>query len=429
MNGMNGKILYVEDDASKARESFLDDGILSGLIDNNLKEQIDGFSSPSTNTRKRSKLAATIVQPSQSSISAKDLKNIVDKDPRIVYHYDFIEALKFICEHYDKIELCILDRNLQCEETEENIKKEIEALGLKFTKNDYNFIAPPNKEGKTRNPDHHREGNYLLEKLHEKAGDDILDKIYFLSGYQEDLGNDRHHAFILQKFDKEKHYIGKSDTKKIKKYKDTFQEITNLKNYDIISKYFPDIFDVIDDKELRNYLDKVISVYEKNQSDIKIDCIEFVGKIRQIIEKIHSYIINPSRKGLKPYIQVDNPEKIRRIFDEKIRNDYRIIESCKKNKQPYFITVEHNDLDSLQSNSTKCIIFKMEDQKTDYMRFPLSILDSAYTICCEYLHTNSSVPTIKEQTKFLKQNLDENFICKYVYESVKIFFIWLKYFR
>ena len=71
----------------------------------------------------------------------------------------------------------------------------------------------------------------------------------------------------------------------------------------------------------------------------------------------------------------------------------------------------------------------MEDQKKDYMRFPLSILDSAYTICCEYLHTPRAAENIATQSTFLKQNLDENFVCRYVYESIKIFFVWLKSFR
>ena len=212
---MNGKILYVEDDAYKASESFLT-GLLSDLIVPELKRNIGQLSSSVNNVkRSRSQFAEKMIYSGNpNSIRAEELKGIVDKDPRIVYHYDFIEALKFICSEFNNIELCILDRNLQCTMEYDCITKEIENLGLKFTKNDYNFIAPLDNNGQTRSLNNHREGNYLLEKLHEKAGDDILNKTYFLSGYENDLEKDRHHAYILQKFNKD-HYIGKKDVERI----------------------------------------------------------------------------------------------------------------------------------------------------------------------------------------------------------------------
>ena len=81
---MNGKILYVEDDASKACESFLT-GLLSDLIVPELKQEIENKSGSNGIGRRQRSSAALTVAPSKQnkSIGAKELKEIVDKDPEL----------------------------------------------------------------------------------------------------------------------------------------------------------------------------------------------------------------------------------------------------------------------------------------------------------------------------------------------------------
>ena len=372
---MNGKILYVEDKVSEAKESFLT-GVLSNLITTSLRDKISKLNGKNQ-LRARKMSFQGVSQSPENNIEAKDLKEIVEKeDSRIVYHYDFIEALKFICSEFNSIELCIFDRNLECTLDEESIKKEVEALGIKFTHNDYKFIAPLDDLNS------HREGNYLLEILHGKVGDDILEKTYFLSGFENDLENDRHHAYILRKFD-HKHYIGKNELEKINSLKEQLVEFEKLKNYDIITKYFPDIFDVVDDKELRIFWDGVISRYER-ASPIEFDIVEFMGKSRIIIEHVHRYLIKPQPKKTSITVSGNDIIKIRTFFEKFIKHQ-------------------------------------------DKLRAPISSLDSAYTICCDIgLHIPKKCFS---QSKFLQDNLENDFLCRYVYESIKIFFVFLKYFR
>ena len=376
---MNGKILYVEDDASKACESFLT-GLLSDLIVLELKQEIENKSGSNGIGRRQRSSAALTVAPSKQnkSIGAKELKEIVNKDPRIVYHYDFLAALKFICTEFNNVELCVLDRNLQCTMEQDHIREEIKTLGLKFTENDYNFIAPLNNDGTTRNLNNHREGNYLLETLHEKAGDDILDKIYILSGYENDLERDRHHAYILRKFSID-HYIGKKDVEKINSLKTRFNEIQAFKNYDIIAKYFPHIFDVIDDPELRSFLDKVISHYDKGNSE-EFELNDFMSSFRQIIEKINDYLTDYNRHKLKPYFKVQDPSKTRNLFKTVANQNRSEIEDLKEKKQDYRceVTIPNDFLDEfLNGDPCKSAIPCLIAQKNKYLRHPTSALDAA----------------------------------------------------
>ena len=65
------------------------------------------------------------------------------------------------------------------------------------------------------NPDTRREGDYLFEILHEKFGNEFLDKVYFLSAYPADeLKKDRHHAYLLRQFDNQ-HYAVKENSDEI----------------------------------------------------------------------------------------------------------------------------------------------------------------------------------------------------------------------
>ena len=428
---MNGKILYVEDDAYKASESFLT-GLLSDLIVPELKRNIGQLSSSVNNVkRSRSQFAEkTIYSGNPNSIRAEELKRIVDKDPRIVYHYDFLAALKYICSEYSNIELCVLDRNLQCTMKESDIRNEMESLGVEFSKNDYDFIAPLNNDGETRNQNNQREGNFLLEKLHEKAGDDILEKIYILSGYECDLKQDRHHAYILRKFN-EDHYIGKKETAKINFYKTRFKEIQSFKNYDIIAKSFPHIFDVIDDPRLRFFLDKVISHYNKGNSE-EFELNDFMSSFRQIIEKINDYLTDDNRRNLKPYFKVKDPSRIRNLFTTVANQNRSAIEDLKEKGQDYQcnVTIPNDFLNEfLNGDPCKSAIACLIDQKDEYLRHPTSALDAAYTMCCDYIHVQSGNKKLKEQSDFMKINLENDFICRYIYDSVKLFFTWLKFYR
>ena len=113
---------------------------------------------------------------------------------------------------------------------------------------------------------------------------------------------------------------------------------------------------------------------------------DFMGNFRKITEDIYNYLRNP-KDGGETTINVPEEIRVRELFKE-IYND-----------------------------------------KEKYLRHPTSALDVAYTICCDYLHTGTQ--KVKDQSDFVKSSLEseDDFIYKYVFNSVKLFFTWLKFYR
>ena len=116
-----------------------------------------------------------------------------------------------------------------------------------------------------------------------------------------------------------------------------------------------------------------------------------------------------------------------------------MIEKCQENRVSYRFKIEIpsdqlGDLINMQgqSDEIKMMIAILQTGKSEYLRTPLSMLDAAYTICCDYLHTHNQrngQTMLKTQAKFLHDEVGQDFMCRYVYESVKTFFVWLKAYR
>ena len=425
---MIGKILYVEDDAGQAATTLCE-GLLSGLISEDCKTGLENLCNNGCKKQAMpSFVTKSFVSPTTSR--KKDaLKEVMDKDPRIVYHHSFLPALEYICKNYNDIQFCILDRNLQYEEQRKGIIEEkCEELGLNFTENDRNFIFP---SGDDKN--NQREGDYLLEILLEKAGDEMLENVYYLSAYDNDIKKkDRHHAFVLRKFG-EDNYIDKNDDAKLETLKHRLEESCKIDCYDKVQKYFPDVFDVVTDENLRDFLFQVIKRYESNeQTENQFE--DYFSNFRQIIEGVYSYASQCPYKALREQAPCDNNAphiNIRTMFETQLNKARNIIRRCKKDKTEYrfYIGFPHYQLDDLLNtietiDLVEWMLNSWKNERETLLRSPITALDVAYTICCDMIH-NPIRTDLSKQSNWLKDKSNVDFMQRYVYESVKIFFAWL----
>lgn len=425
---MIGKILYVEDDAGQAATTLCE-GLLSGLISEDCKTGLENLCNNGCKKQAMpSFVTKSFVSPTTSR--KKDaLKEVMDKDPRIVYHHSFLPALEYICKNYNDIQFCILDRNLQYKEQRKGIIEEkCEELGLNFTENDRNFIFP---SGDDKN--NQREGDYLLEILLEKAGDEMLENVYYLSAYDNDIKKkDRHHAFVLRKFG-EDNYIDKNDDAKLETLKHRLEESCKIDCYDKVQKYFPDVFDVVTDENLRDFLFQVIKRYESNeQTENQFE--DYFSNFRQIIEGVYSYASQCPYKALREQAPCDNNAphiNIRTMFETQLNKARNIIRRCKKDKTEYrfYIGFPHYQLDDLLNtietiDLVEWMLNSWKNERETLLRSPITALDVAYTICCDMIH-NPIRTDLSKQSNWLKDKSNVDFMQRYVYESVKIFFAWL----
>lgn len=427
------KILYVEDSAEQAATT-LREGLLSGLISADCKTGLENLCN---NGCKKQAMPSFVTKSFVSPMTLIDkdaLKRVMDKDPRIVYHHSFLPALEYICKNYNDIQFCILDRNLQYgreQQEQEKIDKKCEELGLNFTENDRNFIFP---SGGDKN--NQREGDYLLEILLEKAGDEMLENVYYLSAYDNDIKEkDRHHAFVLRKFG-EDNYIDKIDKTKLETLKHRLEESCKIDCYDKVQKYFPDVFDVVTNENFRDFLFQVIKRYESNeQTENQFE--DYFSNFRQIIEDVYSYASQCPYKALKDQAPCNNNAphiNIRTMFETQLNKDRNIIKSCKEKGKSYFFHIPFpcgqlddllNTIETIESNNlVEWMLNSWKTQRERLLRSPITALDVAYTICCDMIH-NPIRTDLSKQSNWLKDKSNVDFMQRYVYESVKIFFAWL----
>ena len=425
---MIGKILYVEDEAEQAATT-LREGLLSGLISADCKTGLENLCN---NGCKKQAMPPFVPKSSVSPIDKDALKKVMDKDPRIVYHHSFLPALEYICKNYNDIQFCILDRNLQYRREQwKDIEKKCEELGLNFTEFDRDFIFPP--KGDKNNQ---REGDYLLEILLEKAGDEMLGNVYYLSAYDNDIKKkDRHHAFVLRKFG-EGNYIGKNDDDKLETLKHRLEESCKIDCYDKVQKYFPDVFDVVTDENLRDFLFQVIKRYENNeQTENQFE--DYFSNFRQIIEGVYSYASQSPYIALQNQTQCNNNTShinIRGMFETQLNKEKCRIRSCKKKGKQYCFQINFrcgqlddllNTIETIESNDlVEWMLNSWKNERETLLRSPVTALDVAYTICCDMIH-NPIRTDLSKQSNWLKDKSNVDFMQRYVYESVKIFFAWL----
>ena len=428
---MIGKILYVEDSAEQAATT-LREGLLSGLISADCKTELENLcNNGCVKQAMPSFVSKSSVSPT-TSIKRDTLKRVMDKDPRIVYHHSFLPALEYICKNYNDIQFCILDRNLQYSGgQQEDIKNKCEELGLNFIDGDWYFIFP---SGGDKN--HQREGDYLLQILLEKAGDEMLENVYYLSAYDNDIKKkDRHHAFVLRKFG-EDNYIDKNDEAKLETLKHRLEESCKIDCYDKVQKYFPNVFDVVTEQKLRDFLFQVIKRYENNeQTENQFE--DYFSNFRQIIEGVYFYASQCPYEALQKQAQCNNNAphiNIRTMFETQLNKDRKRIRSCKRDKTEYrfHINFPHdqlvdllNTIETIESNNlVEWMLNSWKTQRETLLRSPITALDVAYTICCDMIH-NPIRTDLSKQSNWLKDKSNVDFMQRYVYESVKIFFAWL----
>ena len=280
------------------------------------------------------------------------------------------DALGYIFNHSKEIVLCVLDRNLgpTNEHEKESVKNLCKENGMSIT-DDYLKKIFPDSENL------YRQGDILVEALFRKRHSDFLENIYYLSAYSNDT-TDRLGEFILTYLPKN-HYIEKDDEKRIEELKDYFEKNYKLMNIEEIRRDFPGILTIIENSDLINFVDTVITNFKEKKEQNEV----YFEKWREIIEYLCIYLgtkiqknFNTTRETIMHYTHVKNKN-----------NDYK------------------------------------------YLRTAFDCLNVAYTICCDFCHNNKT--TYEKQKKSCVKKLGKKHFQNLVYDSMKVFFAWFEWYQ